>query len=83
MTDLLKPRYEVIADYPGSEYPVGLVLVEELPGHFSYQKDGRNYTTRIRDINYPHIFRKMNLMEKATNEETPKNAKSLDDTEKF
>jgi len=79
MIDLLKPRYEVIADYPGSEYPVGLVLVEDLPGHFSYQKDGRNWTTRLKDINYPHLFRKMNWWENRTVEEMPKKVKSMAD----
>lgn len=79
MTDLLKPRYEVIADYPGSEYPIGIVLVEDLPGHFSYQKDGRNWTTRLKDINYPHLFRKMNWWEHRTAEEMPKRVKCMAD----
>lgn len=83
MHDLLKPRYEVIASYPGSNYAIGLILVEELPEYFSYQIDGRRYTTRLRDIDYPHIFRKMNWWEGRTAEEMPKKVKSLVDGEVY
>ena len=79
VTELLKPRYQVIADYPGSEYPVNLILTEELPGHFTYQTGGRTFTARIKDINYPHLFRRMNWWENRTENQMPKRVKSMAD----
>ena len=70
--ELLQPRFKVIADYPYSEYPIGLVLVKELTHHFTYTKDDKKYTTNIKDINYPHLFKKLNWFEERKKEEMPK-----------
>lgn len=61
--ELLKPRFEVIADYPMSNYKVGEII----------ECKGNRIGTFNKDkVKYPHLFRKMNWWEKRTKEEMPK-----------
>lgn len=77
--ELLKPRFEVIAEYPYSEYPIGLILIQELTNCFRYKSENKRYTMVLKDIEkYPHLFRKLNWWEKRTEEEMPKKVKSIE-----
>lgn len=49
---LLMPRYMVIADYPGSKYPVGFIIV--LDGSALWVKEHKEFHDK-----YPHLFRAM------------------------
>lgn len=76
--ELLKPRFEVIAEYPNSTHRIGTVLAQEITDHFSFTKDGKSFTTSIKNIeNYPHIYRKLNWWERRNIEDMPKRLKSL------
>jgi hypothetical protein len=56
-----KVKYEVISEYPNTGFPIGLILTQELPHYFTYTRDNRKYTTRVRNISrYPHIFKPLN-----------------------
>jgi len=65
---LLKPRFEVIANYPDSNLSIGDVLTKNLSvyGTGNPQEFVRN------PMDYPHLFRKLNWWEKRTKEEMPK-----------
>ena len=64
---LMNPRYEVIADYPSNQNPIGTVL--ECP---NYDNDfTKKYWVESND-RYPHLFRKMNWWEKRNIEDMPK-----------
>lgn len=77
--ELLNPRYEVIADYPGNTSVIGSVW--ECP---NYDNDFTvEYWVQSND-RYPHLFRKMNWWEKRNIEDMPKRliCKAItDDTE--
>ena len=65
--ELLKPRYEVIADYPGSTNIIGDIL--ECP---NYENDfTANFWVEANE-KYPHLFRKMNWWENRKREDMPK-----------
>ena len=77
-SELLKPRYEVIASYPGSEFEVGEVVQlnrsdENKPFRYlSYQNESGPevwYTHTFQE--YPHIFRKMNWWEQRSADQMP------------
>lgn len=71
--ELLKPRFEVIAEYPNSIQRIGTVLTQEITDHFSLVKDGKSFTTNIKNIDeYPHIYRKLNWWERRKIEDMPK-----------
>lgn len=59
---LLKPRFEVIADYPKSTFKVGQILEGEL---IFCDPDGPKYS------DYPHLFRKLPWWEKRERSEMP------------
>lgn len=73
---LLKPRYEVIADYPFNPYQIG-DLVENIADTsvFLYARikdvDHLSSSSEILD-KYPHLFRKLNWWEKRKAEDMPK-----------
>ena len=72
-TELLIPRYEVIADYPNNERPIGAILQEEVHGYFYYRKGDIGYHANNKNIdNYPHLFRKLNWWENRKAEDMPK-----------
>ena len=71
--ELMIPRYEVIADYPNNERPIGVILHEQVPGYYGYTKDDIGYHANIKNIdNYPHLFRKLNWWENRKVEDMPK-----------
>lgn len=61
---LLKPRFEVIADYPNSNWSIGEIITDA--GEFSTKHIYRKY---------PHLFREMKWWEKRTEEEMPRYVK--------
>ena len=58
---LMRPRYEVIADYPKSPFKVGEVFTPAIPSAFK---------------SYPHLFREMEWWEGMAESEMPKYVKS-------
>lgn len=71
--DLVKPRYEVVADYPNSPHEIGILLTEELPGHYYYQDGDTNRMVQVIKIQeYPDIFKPLQWWEKRLEEEMPK-----------
>jgi len=70
--ELLKPRFEVIADYPCSILDIGEV--------FMTYETGMVYATendKISALDYPHLFRKIDWWEHRKEEDMPKKLKSL------
>lgn len=61
VTELMKPRYKVIADYPGNEYPIGVVIDELL-------FDGKTSDWFER---YPALFEKLKWWAYRREEEMP------------
>ena len=55
--ELIKPRFEVIADYPKSIFKIGEII--ENGNEFSYYTD------------YPHLFKKLNWWENRKENEMP------------
>lgn len=79
--DLLKPRFEVIADYPSSLYAIGDEVEEHEIDKFHYQNCGDyQYTSAQTLSKYPHLFRKLNWWEKRTVEQMPKKLMSMADS---
>ena len=81
--ELMKPRYEVIANYPDCDkhklYLGAIVTFEYFNKKTNqwYNDDGK---TKIYDAYYdiyPHLFRKLNWWEHRTAEEMPKKVMSL------
>jgi hypothetical protein len=65
---LLIPRYEVIADYPNSDFKVGSILTNNgLINGWWY--DGKTYTTGV--DKYPHLFKPLQWWEKRNVEDLP------------
>lgn len=62
--DLLKPRFEVIADYPGTTLKVGDILDKQ---------NTKNMCEFYEQ--YPHLFRKLNWWEHRKIEDMPKKIK--------
>jgi hypothetical protein len=62
--ELMQPRYEVVADYPGNDsYSVGSVI----------ENIGPNYAAMLED--YPHLFRKFEWWDKRDDNEMPQYVK--------
>jgi len=69
--ELLKPRYKVIADYPGSVFNIGRILPDPLE---SYSQDEEN--DLVLSMNkYPHLFRKLEWWEDRAVEDMPEYVK--------
>jgi hypothetical protein len=70
--ELLKPRYKVIADYPGNVQTVGhiykIIGNEESIQYWCSEKD-----------KYPHIFKKMEWWEERNKKDLPEYLKSKDE----
>lgn len=77
--ELLNPRFEVVAEYPGSFLKKGTVLLATITDHFDYMVGERGpHICKIEAIeNYPHLFRKMDWWERRAELEMPKKVKSL------
>jgi hypothetical protein len=71
--ELMKTRFEVIADYPSSPFKVGDIITYDgiVYGMGEPQKFTRD------PEKYPHLFRKMNWWEKRTSEQMPKKVMSI------
>lgn len=66
MNDLLKPRFEVIADYPDNEWDVGDIIDKD------WAHTGADDITVLWKISdFPHLFRKLNWWEKREESEMP------------
>lgn len=74
MSDLLKPRYEVISDFWDSPFKVGQIV------NFNLYSDGIGYKTCIDGLTlrglddfekYPHLFRKLSWWEHISLEQLP------------
>ena len=61
--ELLKPRYLVIADYPGSYYDKGEIVEED---YFYAHEGGYHHS------DYPHLFRKLEWWEHRSKNDMPK-----------
>jgi hypothetical protein len=78
--ELLKTRFEVIADYPSSLYAIGDEVEEHEIDKFHYQNCGDNQYASAQTLSkYPHLFKKLNWWEKRTANEMPKKVMSLAD----
>lgn len=81
--EFMKPRYKVIADYPGSIFDTGAILVQNMDTVGEVFMDSRDQVDpdwRFRDSNwidpniipkYPHLFKKMNWWEDRKPEDMP------------
>jgi hypothetical protein len=70
-TDLMKPRWKVIADYPKNPYHVGDILNGGFRSEDLIYCDDKG--PRWRD--YPHLFRKLEWWEERKPEEMPEYVK--------
>lgn len=64
--ELLRPRYKVIADYPGNAWEVGLVI----PSEYHAIKIITDNMIAFYD-KYPHLFRKLEWWEERNIEDMP------------
>lgn len=72
--ELMKPRFEIIVDYPNNEFgKVGDILGRDW-GHYP---NGEEFEPKWKISDYPHLFRKMNWWEKRTPEQMPKKLMSI------
>jgi hypothetical protein len=65
---LLKPRFEVIADYPDCKFKIGDILNQD--GVLYDHKEPQ--TIELNPALYPHLFQKLNWWEHRKAEEMPK-----------
>lgn len=75
---LLKPRYEVIADYPNSPHGVGDILEQYGDSLNSYRLGDMVYHNRQPE-DYPSIFKKLQWWEHREGSEMPTHVKFLKD----
>ncbi|MEZ7496490.1 hypothetical protein QO206_13410 [Leeuwenhoekiella aequorea] len=74
-TELLKPRFEVIADFPDNHYgKVGTILDRDWS---KYPNDDETQEAIWRISQFPHLFRKLNWWERREKHEMPKKLISL------
>jgi len=92
--ELLKPRFEVIADYPYNPHDIG-AIIEARKNNSSIHQTTIAYTDefgeKVNQMNlcmpksfekYPHLFRKLNWWEYRKVEDMPKKVTLLNDKEK-
>ncbi|PZW41607.1 hypothetical protein LX95_01288 [Mesonia algae] len=73
--ELLRPRFELIADFPGNHYgQIGTILDRNWS---KYPNDDETEKPIWSISDFPHLFRKLNWWEKRTKDEMPKKLKSL------
>lgn len=76
--ELLKPRFEVIENYPNSKFYIGDILTPIKKGSLRFDCDSNNLSEIVYSPEkYPHLFRKINWWEKRTVEQMPKKLVSL------
>ena len=71
---LMRPRYKVIADYPGNNMAVGKILT------FEWHAENQRIELCFYYDKYPHLFRKLEWWEQRTPEEMPEYVKEADGT---
>lgn len=76
--ELLKPRYEVIADYPLSNKEIGEIVKGEVTFFISGISDADG---RMSD--YPHLFRKLHWWERRDIKDMPEYVKNTDDNKVY
>lgn len=85
--ELLKERYKMIADYPGSPCYVGDILTFEGSKIVEMFVNGQNadadFIIAAEIIKYPHLFRKMEWWEERKESEMPLFLKDIGDGEIF
>lgn len=79
--ELLKPRFEVIADYPFNPHEIGSIIESKTESlhqttttywnEFSENVKCENYCPICSFEKYPHLFRKLNWWEKRAKEDMP------------
>jgi len=74
VSQLLKPRYKVIADYPMSQHKVGSILTLESGDR--YVGNGTKYII-LNIEQYPHLFRKLAWYEERDVSEMPEFVQDL------
>ena len=72
--ELLKPRWKVIASYPGCNWHVGAILDRDW-GWDGNDEEG--FAEHVSD--YPHLFRRLEWFEERKEEELPKFVKTPGD----
>ena len=73
--ELLKPRFEVIADFPNNHFgKVGTFLDRNWS---KYPNDDETQSPEWSISDFPHLFRKLDWWEKRTKDQMPKKLKSL------
>lgn len=63
--ELMKPRFEVIADYPSAKFKIGYILNANTPHLIAFYSK------------YPHLFRRLNWWEHRKLEDLPKKMESI------
>jgi|ERR1044072_619177 hypothetical protein len=84
--DLLKPRYKVIADYPGNAYKLGDIITfvedgcSELIANYSAVNGDRTrlMVAKKEFDKYPHLFKKLEWWEDRSDEDMPEYYKHKD-----
>lgn len=66
--ELLRPRYKVIADWPGNRMPVGVILMSTT--HDCFIWDGLIYHKSMLE-HHPHLFKKLEWWEERKPEDMP------------
>lgn len=78
INDLLKPRYKVIADYPGSDFEIGAILTKYGMLYDYEIEPGRHRSYSDHMIEgYSHLFQKLEWWQDRKPEEMPKYVKSI------
>lgn len=69
--ELLKPRYKVIADYPNSEFPVGIIAYK----YYAEWVFLNGIVSTIHLPAYPNIFKKLEWWEEREEKDMPEYVK--------
>jgi hypothetical protein len=80
--NLMQPRYKVIADYPNSEYVIGLVIDFAEESNFKSGKiTGSNNVSEDFFLQYPNIFNKLRWFEDRDPKDMPEYVKEKEGNE--
>ena len=72
--ELLKPRFKIIADYPGNDFgKIGTILNRDWT---KFLNDDETQSPIWKISDYPHLFRKLNWWEERDVPEMPKKVSS-------
>lgn len=75
VSELLKPRFKVIADFPDSDYKVWNIEDRDWTKYVNGEDETDGVLWRISD--FPHLFKKLEWWEERSQEEMPKYIKSI------